>query len=79
MPSFSIPHNSKDDVLRQEMMPYSLGPRACLGKHFADIELQAVLLTILHAFDLIEPDKNNQDLKFYVTLRPQSDNTVKIV
>lgn len=72
------PHRFDDDALLQEMMPYSLGPRACLGKHFADIELRAVLLTILRGFDLKGRDDNKQGLKFYITLRPQSDMTVTI-
>ncbi len=77
-PSSFEPHRFDDASLQGEMMPYSIGPRACLGKHFADIELRAVMLTILRSVDLVGLGKIQQNLKFYVTLRPQSDITLTI-
>lgn len=72
------PHRFDDDVLRQAVIPFSIGPRACLGKRFAEFEIRAVILTLLRAFDLKRTGKQNQGLKFYVTLRPQSDIRVAI-
>jgi len=52
-------------------LPFSAGPRQCLGKSFATVELQLVLATIVQRFDLRVVPGHMVEPEALVTLRPR--------
>lgn len=52
-------------------MPFSAGPRACIGTNFAWLEMRAVLALILRSFVWEVPPDYELKLDRYITLRPQ--------
>ncbi|XP_060531621.1 cytochrome P450 4C1-like isoform X2 [Cylas formicarius] len=61
-------------------LPFSGGPRNCIGQRFAMLEIKAVICGIIRKFDLEEVDKDT-DLKFipHFMLKPRSNMRVKFV
>jgi cytochrome P450 len=59
-------------------LPFSGGPRQCIGKYFATLEMQLVLKMILDTFDVtVEPDARVEP-EALVTLRPKYGMPVKV-
>jgi cytochrome P450 family 4 len=51
-------------------LPFSAGPRNCIGHKFAIIEMKTIISTILRSFRLLPvPGKNQIDPLFRITLR----------
>lgn len=63
---------------RSAYFPFSLGPRTCIGNHFALMEGPIVLATLLRMadFELIDPRGAEPDLQ--ATLRPRGGIPVRI-
>lgn len=51
---------SADDVARAESawVPFSAGPRACVGKNLAYMQLTIILARLLHQLDIKQPENN---------------------
>lgn len=47
---------------------WSFGPRVCPGMSLAQGEILAIVATILHHFELVEPVPNNLETVFLTTL-----------
>jgi len=52
-------------------MTFSHGPRGCIGRRFAEIELKAILIALIgrFEFDLISPDYQIKTVQV-ITARP---------
>lgn len=51
-------------ALRNFNIPFSTGPRACLGRHIAIVELQILISSLVRKYDM-ELEYPNQELKTY--------------
>ncbi len=64
---------------RHAYIPFGLGPRICIGNHFALMEGQLLLATLAQRvrFELV-PKQQRIDLDPKVTLRPKGDITMVV-
>lgn len=75
---------TKEEILKRptgSYIPFSAGPRGCLGLKFAMLELKMMAASVLRRFELRTPDKLHEiPINPYVTLTPKRDYifTVKI-
>ena len=73
-----IPDRWNDPDLRKEAyMPFGAGPRLCIGEHFAMMEMQLILTTIVNTWNLNLISKEVTE-KPLVTLRPASEIYISI-
>jgi len=66
------PNHSRDRHLLA-MLPFSAGPRNCIGELFARVEMQIHLMTIAKQLRLRFVEKNPPELDFGVNLRSKHD------
>ena len=61
-------------------MPFSAGPRNCIGKNFALLEMKVVLANIIRKFDFVNPNSGVKDPPRMgaFTVRPLDGGPVKI-
>ena len=63
------------DSRKNAYLPFSLGPRNCVGRPLALMELRVVILMLLNKFTF-KIDENNEDFQdepgLYLTLNPWS-------
>lgn len=52
-------------------MPFALGPRMCIGNHFAMMEMQLILVMMVQRYDFQLVDKRQIEEEALVTLRPK--------
>ena len=52
--------------------PFGGGRHTCLGKHFAMLESQIILVTVIQRYRLLLVDDHPVDAKFSVTMRPKN-------
>ncbi|KAF9260594.1 cytochrome P450 [Marasmius fiardii PR-910] len=52
--------NSKYRLFQQTFNPYSLGPRACVGKNLANLELQIIVASVLRKFHFVMENEGEQ-------------------
>lgn len=59
-PDAFIPERWIDDSystdLKKAMRPFSLGPRACIGKNLSYMEMRLILANVLWRFDIVSTD-----------------------
>jgi len=60
---------NKSKIHRFSYMPFSLGPRSCIGSTFAMMELTAALALIAREFDIVRVDDAPIELQLKITLR----------
>ena len=61
-----------DKVTAFTYMPFMVGPRSCIGKHFAILETKVVLSKLLKSYKLVNPNPSVKDLEVTgsITQRP---------
>ncbi|KAG8226594.1 hypothetical protein J437_LFUL007286 [Ladona fulva] len=60
-------------------VPFSAGPRNCIGQRFAMLELKCVLSTLIHRYKLIAVDKPEEVLFMHdIVLRPCNGIRIKL-
>lgn len=77
-PDQFVPDRWNDPNLNKEAyMPFGAGPRLCIGEHFAMMEMQLILTTIVNTWNLtlITKDVGEKPL---VTLRPASEIIIQL-
>ncbi|KAG7097714.1 hypothetical protein E1B28_005038 [Marasmius oreades] len=52
--------NSKYRLFQQTFNPFSVGPRACVGKNLANLELQIIVASILRKFHFVMKNEGEQ-------------------
>lgn len=56
---------------RIHFIPFGSGPRMCIGNHFAMMEMQLILATIVQRFDFTVVESHPIELDPLITLRPK--------
>ena len=61
-------------------MPFSMGPRNCIGKNFAILEMKIILANILRKFVVINANPEEKDIVMMgnITVRPLNGLNVRI-
>jgi len=67
-----------EDLQREGYMPFGSGPRLCIGEHFALMEMQLILTSIVQHWDFKLEVKEVEE-KPLVTLRPASAVMISII
>jgi cytochrome P450 len=65
------------DIPRGAYLPFGLGPRVCLGQHFATLEMTLIAAMLLQRFEL-QPAGPLPRPKMAVTLRPHGGLVVTL-
>ncbi|GAB6025834.1 Cytochrome P450 2 sub R member 1 [Chamberlinius hualienensis] len=66
--------NNNKVVWPSYLIPFSVGPRACLGKHLAQMELKIIIASLLHKFNFkcpIGSENSSFAIENGLTLHPQ--------
>lgn len=63
---------------RHYFIPFGSGPRMCIGNHFAMMEMQLLLATIVQRFDFSVVESHQVELDPLITLRPKNGIKLKI-
>lgn len=68
----------RNEINRYQYMPFGAGPRTCIGNHFAMMEMQVILATLVRDFDFELPAGIELQPQAQITLRPEPQITLKI-
>jgi cytochrome P450 len=66
------------EIPRGAYIPFGLGPRVCLGQHFAVLEMTLIAVLVLQRFELSPTGAEAPKPRMAVTLRPEGGLTLKI-
>ena len=71
--------SAPDPILRGAYIPFGLGPRVCLGQHFAQLEMNVIAAMLLQRFRLEALTETPPTPRLAVTLRPEGGVRLKLV
>ncbi|CAD8070477.1 unnamed protein product [Paramecium primaurelia] len=63
----------------EAFLPFSYGPRNCLGQHLAKIEIKLILIYIMKTYKVILDDQTNLIMECNFLYAPQDDRLVKFI
>lgn len=66
------------DITRGAYIPFGLGPRVCLGQHFAVLEMTLIAALLLQRFELSPLGLEAPKPRMAVTLRPEGGLTLRL-
>ncbi|MDR7298304.1 cytochrome P450 [Pelomonas aquatica] len=66
------------DIPRGAYIPFGLGPRVCLGQHFAVLEMTLIAALVLQRFELSPVSTEAPKPRMAVTLRPEGGLTLRL-
>ncbi|WP_457352439.1 cytochrome P450 [Roseateles sp. P5_D6] len=66
------------EIPRGAYIPFGLGPRVCLGQHFAVLEMTLIAALLLQRFELSPAGNEAPKPRMAVTLRPESGLTLRL-
>ena len=59
-------------------LPFGAGPRMCIGNHFAMMEMQLILASLLQKFDFEFAEGQNVEMHPLITLKPKQNIKLKM-
>ena len=66
------------EIPRGAYIPFGLGPRVCLGQHFAVLEMTLIAALVLQRFELAPTRAEAPRPRMAVTLRPEAGLTLRL-
>ncbi len=66
------------EIPRGAYIPFGIGPRVCLGQHFAVLEMTLIAALVLQRFELAPVGPEAPKPRMAVTLRPENGLTLKL-
>jgi cytochrome P450 len=70
--------DAPDEIPRGAYIPFGLGPRVCLGQHFAVLEMTLIAALLLQRFEFSAPAGTRPQPRLGVTLRPEGGLTLTL-
>jgi cytochrome P450 len=67
-----------DPIPRGAYLPFGIGPRVCLGQHFATLEMSLIAAMLLQRWRLDPTDAAAPKPKLGVTLRPEGGVSLQL-
>jgi cytochrome P450 len=71
--------SAKKERPRYAYMPFSGGPRVCIGNHFAEMEARLILAAIVQRFDVALDESTVLNYDPSVTLRPHTGLNLRVL
>lgn len=66
------------DIPQNSFIPFGLGPRFCVGNHFAMFESQLLLALMVHRYNFSLVNEHPPEIEMSVTLKPKGGIPMKI-
>ncbi len=70
-PNLFVPERFLKDTENKAFIPFGLGPRACIGEHFANLEIKTILYHLIKELPLFTSSETHPGYSYSLTLRPR--------